>query len=461
MSDQAMASAIIEQVGGKENIKNVTHCVTRLRFVLRDESKADLEGIKAIENVLDCIVSSGQYQVVIGPRVTSVYDETIAQLGSSFAGGAVEATDADGEPPAHKGVSYYAKQALDTLVACFVPSIPLLAGSGMIKVVAVLLSFVGVLDASSSTYTLLNMIGDGVFYFLPFFVAYNAAVKMGVNVGLAMVIAAIIMHPDLAALGDTGTTTSFFGLPVAIVSYSSQALPSIFGVWLLKYVDRFAAKISPKIVSMFLRPMISLIITGAFMLCVVGPVANELNNLLFDFCLFMQGWGPIAVAINAMLFPLMVLTGTHNATTPLIVQLFTSQGYDPIFLVCGLSANVAEAGAACAVAVKTKNAQLKSTGFSATLQALLGITEPALYGVNLRMKRPFVSMLIGAGIGGLVMGLVGLAAPAFVTPSVLTMFVFIPEGVNVVLGILTVPFTFAITFIITYLVGFKDLGPSE
>ena len=458
MSDTAMVSALIEKVGGKENIKSVTHCVTRLRFVVIDDAKVDLERLKDVDGVLDCIVSSGQYQVVIGPGVEDVYKATIKELGSAFAAGSVDPA-AEGASEEKGGIKDIASKALDTLVACFVPTIPVFAGSGMIKVLAVLLNFAGVLPMDSSTYQLLNMIGDAVFYFLPFFVAYNAAKKMNVDVALSMVLAAIIMHPTLATLGDTGSSTSLFGLPVAIVAYNAQALPSIFGVWLLKYIDRFAAKVSPKIVSMFLRPMISLLITGAFMLCVVGPVANMLNNLMFQFCLFMQDWGPIAVAINALLFPLMVLTGTHNASTPLIVQMFSTQGFDPIFLVSGLAANIAEAGAACAVAVKTKNARLKSTGFSATLQALLGITEPALYGVNLRMKRPFFSMLAGAAVGGVIMGLVGLAAPAFATPSVLTMLIFIPGGVNILLGVGSVVATVAATFVITYLVVFMYIEP--
>ena len=457
MSDQATALALIEHMGGKQNIKNVSHCVTRLRFVLKDESKVDLDAVKGTDGVLDCIISSGQYQVVIGTGVATVYQETIAELGDTFAAGAVTASEEASEEK--RGIAGIASRALDTLVACFVPTIPVFAGSGMIKVLAVLLNFAGVLPAESSTYQLLNMVGDAVFYFLPFFVAYNAAKKMEVDVALSMVLAAIIMHPTLATLGEAGTSTSLFGLPVAIVAYNAQALPSIFGVWLLKYVDRFAAKVSPKIVSMFLRPMISLLVTGAFMLCIVGPVASGLNNLMFQFCLFMQDWGPLAVAINALLFPLMVLTGTHNASTPLIIQMFSAQGFDPIFLVSGLAANIAEAGAACAVAARTKNAKLKSTGVSAPLHALLGVTEPALYGVNLRMKRPFFSMLAGAAIGGFVMGLVGLAAPAFAAPSVLTMLIFVPAGVNILLGIGSVVLTFVVTFLITFFVGFKDLEP--
>lgn len=151
------------------------------------------------------------------------------------------------------------------------------------------------------------------------------------------------------------------------------------------------------------------------------------------------------------------MTGTHNATIPLIIQMFANQGFDAIFLPCGMAANIAEAGAACAVALKTKNRELRSTGLSATLSALLGITEPALYGVNLRMKRPFFAMLAGALIGGAYIGLVGLTAPAFVTPSVLTIAVFMGNGVNFLLGLSTIPLTFLVTFAITWVMGFEDL----
>ena len=240
-------------------------------------------------------------------------------------------------------------------------------------------------------------------------------------------------------------------------SPASQALPMMIGVWLLKYVDKFATKISPKVVSVFLVSMIDLLIVAPIIILVVGPAAVGFSNVLFGLCTAMMKWGWLAVGINALLFPLMVLTGTHNATIPLIVQLFATQGFDPVFLVCGLAANIAQAGAACAVAVKTKNKALKSTGFSATVSAMLGITEPALYGVNLRMKKPFISMLIGAFLGGCFCGLIGLQAPAFATPSLITAALFVPQGKSVLLGFLAVLVTFVITFVITYIIGFKDL----
>lgn len=460
MSYEKMAADIIEKIGGRENVKTMTHCVTRLRFVVKNEEAVDLEGIKQIEGVLNCIISSGQYQVVLGAIVGDVYKAALSLVGSDSAAGEVPAEPED-MPKKKKTVKDYAKQALDTLISCFVPAIPAIAGSGMIKVLAVLLSYAGLIGTDSSSYIILNAIGDGIFYFLPFIVAYNAAKKMNVDIFLSLALAAIVMHPNITGLGDAGTTVSFFGAPMTIMNYSAQALPMIFGVWLLKYVDKFADKISPKVVKVFLRPMISLIIVAPVTLIIIGPAANVLSNWFLQLCTFMQSWGWLAVGINALLFPLMVLTGTHNATIPLIVQLFATQGFDSIFLVGGLAANVAEAAAACAVAVRTKNRTLRSTGLSATISGLLGITEPALYGVNLRMKRPFISVLVGSFLGGCYCGLIGLAAPTFVTPSLLTAALFIPQGMNIILGLSALPVCFIITFVVTVLIGFEDLPAQE
>ena len=454
MDTKKLAADLVQKVGGKGNISNVTHCVTRLRFVVKDAAKVDADGIKGLDGVLDLVLSSGQHQVVIGPKVGEVYNAVVALVGEGAAAAPA------GKPKEKLTLRSAGKAVLDTIVSCFTPAIPIIAGSGMVKVLVVLLNYAGLLDSASTTYTILNTIGDGIFYFLPVVVAINAARKMNVDMFTSVALSVIIMHPNLLALGETGTTVPFLCFDMPIMNYSAQALPMIFGVWLLKYVDKVADKVSPSIVKVFLRPMIDLLIVAPVILLVVGPISISISNVLFAACAAMQTWGPIAVAINALLFPLMVLTGTHNATIPLIVQMFATQGYDPIFLVCGLAANMAEAGAACAVAVKTRNKSLRSTGFTATLSALLGITEPALYGVNLRMKRPFISMLIGATLGGFYCGLIGLQAPAFVTPSLLTIAILVPQGINYLLGLSCVPVCFAITFAVTYIIGFEDL-PAE
>lgn len=454
MDHKKTAEDIVAAVGGARNVKSLTHCVTRLRFVLADESLADDAAVNAIDGVMGVAKASGQYQVIIGPAVADVYAEAAPLVG----GGSGEVA-AEEEPARPQGIKGWASAALDTLIACFVPSISIIAGAGMVKVLAVLLSTAGVLPMDSASYAVINMVGDSVFHFLPFLVAFNAARKMEVDVMASMALAAIILHPTLLTLGEAGTSVDVFGLGMQVLDYSAQALPVIFGVWLLKYVDKFADRVSPDIVKVFLRPMIDLLILAPVMLFVIGPASTVLGNLFLVFCELCNQWGWIAVGVNAALFPVMVLTGTHNATIPLLVQMFATQGFDSVFLPSGLAANIAEAGAAGAVAFKTKSKKLRGTALSATVSACLGITEPALYGVNLRLKKPFIAVLLGAAIGGCFMGLVRITAPTFVTPSALTLPIFLGQCPNVLLGILSVPLTYVVTFIVTLLLGFED--PAE
>ena len=452
MSNTQLAKDIIEKVGGKDNISSMTHCVTRLRFVLRNNDSADREAIKKMEGVISVLDSGGQLQIILGPAVNEVYAEA-SKLVGDLAAGTVEETKEE----APKGIKGYLKAALDTLIACFVPSIMVIAGSGMVKVLAVLLNSAGLISVDSAAYQILNgVIGDGVFYFLPFLVAHNAAKKMGVDVMISMALAAILLHPTLAGLGEAGTSVSFFGIGLKIMDYSAQAIPVILGVWLLKYVDRFADKVSPNLVKVFLRPMIDLLVVAPIMLVLIGPASAILGDLFFKFCELCNNWGWLAVGVNAAIFPIMVLTGTHNATIPLLVQMFATQGFDSIFLPSGMAANIAEAGAAAGVALRTKSKKLRGTALSATLSALLGITEPALYGVNLRLKRPFIAMLLGSVIGGSIMGLVKITAPTFVTPSVLTAPIFLGRCPSPVLGLLSIPATFIITAILAFFFGFDD-----
>lgn len=454
MNYKQLANKIVQYVGGKDNVISVIHCVTRLRFELKDESKVMKSKLENEKDIIGITNSSNQFQVIIGPEVDKVFKEVKEELGEIV----VEPVSKNSEGFSLKNG---AKQVLDTIINCFVPAIPVIAGSGMIKVLAVMLNFLGILTMDSSSYILLNMIGDGVFYFLPLIVAYTASKKMNVDVFLSLAIATILLHPTLATLGEVGTSTSFFGIGVQIINYGSQALPVIFGVWLLKYVDKFADKVSPSIVKVFLRPMISLLIVAPIMLIIIGPMAALLGEGFFVIVNYMNSWGWIAVGINAALFPIMVLTGTHNVTIPLLVQMFATQGFDSIFLPSGLAANIAEAGAAGAVALKTKNKALKGTAISATVSALLGITEPALYGVNLRLKKPFMAVLLGSLLGGFYIGLLGITAPAFVTPSILTIPIFAGTIPNFLLGLSSIPVTFLITFLITYVIGFEDIPETK
>ncbi len=440
---------ILAKVGGKDNVKSLSHCYTRLRFSLADDSKANANAIEKIDGVMSVKNAGGQFQVIIGTEVDKVYKEILPMIGEG------SAVSEDKKPKSFKDM---ANGVLDVFISCFTPIIPLIAGCGMIKVLlAVLLNF-GVLKDTSSTYQILNFIGDSVYYFLPIFVGYTAAKKMDTDAFLGMALGAILLHPNFTAMAVDGAAyTHFLSAPVKLVSYSAQALPVILSVWLMKYVNNFFEKVCPNMVKVFLRPMLTLLVTAPIMLVVIGPIGSIMGDYFQGFCDVMNKWGWIAVGINAAIFPILVLTGMHNALIPLMIQMFAMQGFDPVLVPSGLVANIAEGGAAAAVAVRSKNKKTKGTAISATISALFGITEPALYGVNLKYKRPFVAVLLGSLIGGCFAGLCGVTAYSFVAPSILSLPIFAGgDGSSFIWAVVTVPVSFAVTFAIAWVLGFKE-----
>ena len=449
MDYNKLAVDIISNVGGKENINGLTHCVTRLRFTLADESKANKSALERLNGVMGVAQSGGQYQVIIGAEVEGVYNAIMNNIGAT--------KQNKEEVKEKKTIKQILNNGLDVFISCFTPIIPVIAGSGMIKVLCYILTATHLLTETSSTYKIISMIGDGVYYFLPMFVAFTAAEKMKVDKFLAVALAAIMMHPTFLTLGDVGTYTGFLGIGLQVVNYSAQALPIILGVWLMKYVDKFSDKVSPKMVKIFLKPMITLLITVPIVLIAIGPLGSILGVYFAKFVDVMNKWGWIAVGLNAAIFPLLVLTGMHNALIPLMIQMFATQGFDSVLVPSGLIANIAESGAAGAVALKTKNKGLRAVAGSASFSALFGITEPALYGVNLRLKKPFIAMLIGSLVSGAIAGIFKLTAYTFVNPSLLSIPIFAGPASSFVLAIACVPMTYIITFIITYFMGFEDL----
>ncbi|MEE0027572.1 MAG: PTS transporter subunit EIIC [Atopobiaceae bacterium] len=458
MDYKKTAAAIVEGVGGVENVKGLTHCVTRLRFSLADEGKANADALKATDGVVGVVQQGGQYQVIIGNEVDDVYDAITPLIGGGQ--GSVDANEADAAQKP-QGIKGWANAALDTLISCFTPLIPAIAGAGMVKVLAYVLSAAGLIATESVEYSVLNVIGDGVYYFLPLLVAVTAANKMKTNPFLAMGIAGIMMHPNLLALGEAGSTVSVFGAPLTLVNYSAQALPIILSVWVMKYVEKFFGSHCPTLLKAFLPSMLTFLVVGPIALIAIGPLGTILGNGFQVFADLMTQWGWLAVALNAALFPFLVLTGMHNALIPLMIQMFMTQGFDPVFLPGGLCANLAEGAAAAAVAVRTKSKTMKSTAWSAAVSAVLGVTEPALYGVNLRLKRPFIAMVIGSFVGGAIAGLVGLTAYTFVSPSLLSLPIFAGAQSNFLLSMIAVPATLVSTFLITFFMGFEDVQDDE
>ncbi|MCM8709439.1 beta-glucoside-specific PTS transporter subunit IIABC [Clostridium sp. SYSU_GA19001] len=449
MNYKNVAIEVLAKVGGELNVKDVTHCVTRLRFSLVDTKKADEEAIKKINGVMGVINKGGQFQVVIGNEVSKVYNELI-KLGK-FTQGTIK--DENNEKQS------IGNRVMDVLVGSFAPLIPAIAGAGILKVLLTVISMFHLMAQDSSTYKLLSIMADSIYYFLPFFVAYTSAVKMKTNPFFAMIIAGVLVHPNFIALSSKGEQYSyFFGIPVRLAMYSSGVVPVLFGVWFMCYVEKFAEKVSPKVIKIFFKPLVVILITMPVVLVVLGPLGTYIGDYFIKVVQFVYdkaGW--VGVGFSAATYPLLVLTGMHNGMIGVIIMMFATMHFDPILVPSALAANIAQAGAAFAVALKTRNKNVRGVAFTGTISALVGITEPAMYGIHLKFKKPFYAVMIGAGIGGAVSGLLHVKAYAFVNPALVSLPIFIgPEKNSFIFTLLTVIVSFVAPFILTLVFGFKD-----
>ena len=451
-----MASSVLEGVGGKENVSFVMHCATRLRFQVKDDTKVDVNAIKGIPGVIDVIVQNGQYQVCIGPDVAKAYDE-VTKLGVGEGG---EVAD-DGAAATKKS---FGDRFFEVVSGIFTPIVPILMASGMIGALLTILKLCGLISETSSTYYVLNTIYDAGFYFLPIYVGYTAAKKLGANPFLAILLAAVVLHPNLSNFSSLGVSQlDFLGIPIAAVSYSKTVLPIILGVWLLSYVDRFFNKIFPSIIRSFMAPTCTMLVVVPLMLIVIGPLGNFVGTGLGAAVSWLgDNLGFLAVGIIAFFTPLMIATGTHSFAFPVIVATLTTLGFDQILMPSMLAENLAMAGAAMAVALATKDKDKRGADISAGLTAILGISEPAMYGVNIPGKGAFLGSMIGSGIGGLFAGLFGFRMYMIASASVIGIpAMFGDKGIaNVIVGLLTMVIAFASSFLATRILSKTNVkGP--
>ena len=451
MNYKELASQILQKVGGVNNVSHVTHCATRLRFNLKDSSKASLNEVKKIKGVISAVNNGGQFQVVIGQDVANVYRELV-ELGN-FGTGTSHSSSEEKTP--------LVANIMDTIAGIFTPVLPALAGAGMLKAILVLATTFNWLSADSSTYYYLDFISDAVFYFLPFLLAFTSAQKFKCNPYLAAVVAGIFLHPNLATAGDNST---FFGLTVPHVSYSSSVIPIILTVWAMSYIERFADKISPKFIKFFTKPLITLLIIAPIALIVVGPLGTYVGDVVASFIGMLDSKASWLVPLLLGAFsPLLVMMGMHYSLFPVAMSNLGALGYDTVLAPGMLAANIAQGGAALAVAVKTKNSELKQLASSSGVTAVLGITEPAMYGVNLKLKRPFIAVMIGGAAGGLYAGLVGVKGYGFASPGLAALPVFMgPNGVSDLINAgLTCAIAFVISFVVAYVLGFEEETDGE
>ncbi|WP_412989031.1 beta-glucoside-specific PTS transporter subunit IIABC [Pediococcus siamensis] len=390
-----IAKKIIKDIGGKKNISQFTHCFTRLRFNLKDNNKINREDLNSIHGVKGVTVNNGQLQIIIGTDVDTWYDainEYLGDVKSNF------------HEPNNKGIM---NKIIDIITGIFIPVFPALAAGGLLKGILIGIQFAGLVKSTEPTFALLMMISDVPFYFLPIILAFSSAKKFGANQYTALLIAGTLLHPTYVAMK---TSTTFLGLTVPHITYSSTVFPILLSVALLAVVEKQLKNIIPKSVAMLFVPLFSVIITAPIALIIIGPVANWLGELVGNGIVHLyQMSGAFGGAIFGAIYPFLVFTGLHQALPPIELQNLATSGVD-VFLGLAAVANASVAGTTIMAALRSNDVDFRSLAFSSGLSAILGTTEPAIYGVLAKSKRNFVAAFIGGGIGGAIIGFFKVSA---------------------------------------------------
>lgn len=422
--NRQIAEAVVKAVGGTANITSVTHCMTRLRFVLKDKSIPNKKEVEKIPGVMGVNIAGGQYQVIIGNSVGNVYKEVVAATGISD-------TAVGGDAAEHIEKVNPIVAALDFIAGCMTPLFTAIIAGGLVKVLLVIFgpTLLNVMQTTSDTYILMNALGDAPFYFLPVLVAFTASRKLNCNSYLSVMVASVLIYPDVITLLAGDSATHLFGvIPVVHGSYSSSIIPAMLSTLLLKYVEKLVDRITPEWSKSFLKPLLIVMIVTPITLCAIAPLGLIIGNGLQSVINGIYGFAPwLAMMLFAGFMPFIVMTGMHWAFVP--------------------------AGATFGAAFKTKDKEMKKMAFPAAVSALLaGVTEPAMYGVTLKLKKPMVAACISGGIGGLIVGILQVKSYAFVTPSMTSLVQFIsPDGGK---NFLYAVIIFAVTLVLSFVLSF-------
>lgn len=432
MKNEDLAVKILELVGGEKNIQYVTHCATRLRLNLKDESLIKLDALDRLEGVLKAQIKSGQLQVVLGAKVDGVFEEFVKIVNITDSGIEVKSVKKKKNPIA---------SGIETLSGVFGPVIPVLIGCGMVKSLSAIITTFGILDAKSGFITVLNLVGDLIFYFFPFFLAVSAAKKFRTSEFMAIALAGAYMYPTIMNGADTAAKTGvqgldFLGIFLLFVNYKSTIIPIILSIWVLSIVYRKVDNFIPESFRILLTPMIVLFIMVPLELIVVGPIGIYLGRYIALGVQWAYGTSGI---LGAFLFgtfrPLLVMFGMHYAITPINTQLIAEFGRTYISP-AQLTGNMAQAGACLGVFILAKNKTRKSGALTSGVTALFGITEPAMYGYNLKYKKPMICAMVSGGIGAAYVNFFGGAGTTLILPGLLALPTYVANSfIHIIIGV--------------------------
>ncbi|EGO2633851.1 PTS glucose transporter subunit IIA [Enterococcus faecalis] len=456
MDYQAIAKEILKDVGGKDNIVDVTHCYTRLRFVLKDTKQANKEALLQTEGVISVVESGGQYQVVLGNKVAHVYNALEPLLAQQLT-----------TKTSTKEKNSLGNRILNTVAAIFTPVVPAIAASGMLKgilAIAVMVAnnFYQVDLKPLNTYIILSAASDALFYFMPVILGYSAAKVFKTNEYIAMVIGATLCYPTIVSLMTEESAVTLFGLHVTKANYVSTVIPIILAIFMLAYVQRFLEKVIPEVLKIIMVPTLSLLLMIPATLLLFGPIGIYLGDGVNWLYYYIMNFSPILLGgFIGGIWCVLVIFGAHRGLVPIGINDVARTGRQNLLAFAG-AANFSQAGAAFGVFVRTKNKDLKAVAASATVTALFGITEPAIYGANLRLKKPMIYAVASGAAGGALMGWGGSYGTAFANQGLLTIPVYAEAGTKAfICYLLGCGIAFFGAFLLTIFLGFNDLPLDE
>ncbi len=447
---QNTAALLVEALGGETNIASISHCATRLRFVLRDASIPQKDRISAIPGVITAVTAGGQFQVVIGNHVRDVYTHVTALLH--------DRTDT-GNPIASSGKKPgIFSRIIDVISSIFAPFLYTLAACGILQGILGIFVALGAIDTEGGTYQILNFISWTAFTFLPVLIAVTASKKFGLNTFVGVVIACALICPDYLAMVDSEEAVYFLGLQVQLLSYTSSVIPIILAIWIASYLERFWNRVLPLVVRSLFSAMFTITMMVPLTLLAFGPIGNSIGSAIGGIYNFFYDFSPIVAGIMVGgLWEVLVIFGVHWGITPVTVGNYATLGYDT-FTGLQASAVFSQAGASLGVCLKTQNREMKKIASSAAITGLFGITEPAIYGVNLRFKRPMICGCIAGAVGGAIAGAFRAVSWSYNMPGIATLPAYFKQGyATEFIGlIISVIVSFVFGTILTYFVGFRD-----
>lgn len=446
--NQTMSKEILDNIGGKGNIGYLVHCVTRLRFTFKDRSLVNEEAVKKIKGVMGIMEQNGQFQIIVGQEVPEIYNEICKMANFEKEDQIDENLDAHVGTPKGK---FSIKNIFNVLSESFAPIVPALAGAGVLKGILILLTTYAGLSNKTGIYTLINAVGDSVFYFLPFLLAVFSARHFKTNVTLALVVAGIYLHPTINALANK--SLDILGITVPVMSYSSTVVPILLSVWVLSYVHKFFEKHIHRHLRVVCVPLFSLIVVAPISIMVFGPIGVLLGTFLGNMFMWIFTFSPILGGlVSGTIRSFVVLTGSHMMFVPIKLANYANYGYDFLTPVDATS-TMAVAGMCFGAFLKSKNFDNKSSFFSAFVSGVVGITEPGLYGLAFKFKKSLYALMIGGGVAGAVVAGLGSKSISYGMPSIVSLPIFAGSIPQVLFGL---AIAFFLTAALTYAFGFGE-----